>query len=77
MLERRVNITKQPAFKEPTPKTVSIVPTWEGVIPLLVEAAANGSTAEARKEAMGELLRLARTVDQMNAELRAAKEPHR
>lgn len=72
MLDRRVNITKQPAFKEPTPKTVSIVPSWERVIPLLVEAAANGTTAEARRAAMGELLRLARIIDQMNA--KAAKE---
>lgn len=44
-------------------RKVSIVPTWEGVIPLLVEVAANGDTPEARRTAMDELRRLARLVD--------------
>ncbi len=62
---------------EPEPaegaKIVELVPTWEGVIPLLVEAAANGTTTEARKTAMDELRRLARIVDERNAEIRAQK----
>lgn len=74
MFERRVSITTQPAFKEPKPKAVSIVPTWESVIPVLVEAAANGTTAAGRKAAMDELRRLARIVDQMNAEVQEAQQ---
>lgn len=49
---------------------IDVCPTWEAIIPLLVEAAANGTTPKARSEAMGELLRLARVVDQMNAQAR-------
>lgn len=46
---------------------IDMTPTWAALMPALVEAAANGSNAEGRKAAMGELLRLARTVDDMNA----------
>ena len=49
-------------------RTVSIVPTWRGILPLLVEVAANGTTATARRNAMEELYRLADKVDAMNAE---------
>ena len=52
---------------EDLPARVSIVPTWRGILPLLVEAAANGTTASARRTAMEELYRLADTVDAMNA----------
>lgn len=56
------------------PETINIIPSWESILPLLVEAAANGTTSEGRKAAMSELLRLARTVDQMNERIRAEKE---
>jgi hypothetical protein len=55
-------------------ETIEIVVRWEGIIPLLVEVAANGATLEVRKEAMGELRRLARIVDERNAAIRASKE---
>ncbi len=48
-------------------ETIDITPTWEGVLPVLVEVAARGETAEARKAAMAELVRLARIVDNMVA----------
>lgn len=49
------------------PTTIDITPTWEELLPLLVELAANGDTVEARKYAMGELRRLARSVDERQA----------
>jgi len=54
-------------------ETIDITPTWEGLLPLLVEVAANGETAEGRKEAMDELRRMARAVDAMNAKAKAEK----
>lgn len=56
------------------PKTIDITPSWEGILPLLVHVAEHGTTAEGRNAAMDELMRLARTVDQMNAEIRAQGE---
>lgn len=49
-------------------KGIDLTPTWEALIPVLVEVAARGTTPEAQQEAMGELLRLARIVDKMNEE---------
>lgn len=46
----------------------NLAPTWAALIPVLVEVAANGDTTQARNQAMGELLRIATTVDEMNAE---------
>jgi hypothetical protein len=43
--------------------TFDVTPTWRALIPALVEVAANGGNPEARKVAMGELLRLADIVD--------------
>ena len=48
-------------------RTIDITPSWQGLLPLLVEVAANGDTTEGRKSAMDELMRLAKTVDDMNA----------
>jgi hypothetical protein len=47
---------------------IDMTPTWEGLMPALLAAAANGSQA-----AVEELTRLARTVDQMNAKLKGSK----
>lgn len=55
-------------------KDIVITPTWEGLVPLLVEVAANGSTAAGRMQAMNELKRLARIVDEMNEKAKAEKE---
>ena len=74
LMARAVDVPQKTEDKEPPPpapapeepKTVPIVPSWEGIVPLLVEVAANGQTAKGRKEAMDELLRLARIVDQRN-----------
>jgi hypothetical protein len=46
-------------------ETIDITPTWEGILPVLVEVAVNGTSLEGRKEAMNELRRLARIVDAM------------
>ena len=43
--------------------TVPIIQSWESIIPILVEAAANGTTVKGRRAAMSELKRLARMVD--------------
>lgn len=48
-------------------ETLDLTPTWESLIPLLVEVAANGTDAKARNQAMNELKRLARAVDERNA----------
>ena len=54
-------------MKDDNTKTINITPTWAALMPVLVEVAANGSTAAGRKEAMGELMRLAKIVDELNA----------
>lgn len=46
--------------------TIDITPTWQSLVPVLVELSCNGTTAEARSQAMAELMRLARAVDAMN-----------
>jgi hypothetical protein len=43
--------------------TIDITPTWRGIVPALVEVASKGETAEGRKMAMDELLRLADIAD--------------
>jgi len=48
-----------------TKKTIDITPTWEAILPVLVEVAVNGTSPEGRRDAMNELLRLARIVDAM------------
>ena len=63
--------TKLTGFKSPAPQPVRYIdmtPTWEGLMPALIAAAANDSQA-----AIEELMRLARTVDAMNAKIKGAK----
>ena len=50
---------------------VDMTPTWVSLIPLLVETANSGESASGRKAAMSELVRLAETVDKMNAQAKA------
>lgn len=45
---------------------IDLTPTWRALLPALVQVAANGETAEARKQAMDELYRLADIADGMN-----------
>lgn len=47
-------------------KTIDITPTWEGLLPLLIELAHNATTPEARKAAQTELSRMARAADLFN-----------
>tara|TARA_R110000824_G_scaffold195727_2_gene378607 strand:+ start:501 stop:695 length:195 start_codon:yes stop_codon:yes gene_type:complete len=47
---------------------VDLTPTWVALLPLLVETANSGESASGRKAAMSELIRLAETVDKMNAQ---------
>lgn len=53
---------------EPKVQGKHLPPTWEGVLPILVEAAANGTNEEGRRAAWEELRRLCRIVDCMIAE---------
>ena len=48
-------------------RTIDITPTWRVLLPVLVEVAANGTSAEGRKIARDELYKLADAVDAMNA----------
>ena len=49
---------------------IELVPSWEAIIPVLVHVANNGTTVQGRTDAMNELKRLARTVDEQNARIR-------
>jgi hypothetical protein len=59
------------ALRDSQRTTVDITPTWRSLMPALVEVAARGRTAEGRKTAMDELLRLADVVDRMCANAKA------
>ena len=52
-------------------RTIDITPTWQQLLPLLIEVAANGDTLKARQNALNELMRLAKTVDDINIALKA------
>ncbi len=56
-----------------TMETIDLTPTWAGLMPALVEIAANGTTAEGRQQAMAELMRLAKIVDEMNEKAKQTK----
>lgn len=49
-------------------RTIDITPTWRGILPWLVEIAANGESVEGRAAAMAELLKLADIIDKLCAE---------
>ena len=53
-------------------KGIDLTPTWEALVPVLVEVAVRGDTPEAQRAAMDELLKLARAVDRMNARERGS-----
>lgn len=57
-----------------TAETIEITPTWRGIMPLLVELAANADSAEARKNSMDQLLKLADVIDAFNEEARKKKD---
>jgi len=42
---------------------VVCTPTWQGVLPMLIEVAINGDTTEGRKAARDELMRCAKIAD--------------
>lgn len=46
---------------------IDLTPTWAGVLPMLVEVAANGTSLSGRMAAMGELKRLAQITDRQIA----------
>lgn len=47
----------------PEPRYIDMTPTWRGLMPLLIEVAANGDSAGGRKGALDELNRLADMAD--------------
>ena len=51
-------------------QTIDVTPTWEEIMPLLVTVLTNADApAEAKRNVREELLRLARRVDELNAEV--------
>lgn len=44
-------------------ETIDMTPTWQGILPLLLAAVENGTTAETRNNAMTELRRMAQIAD--------------
>ncbi|NIO82542.1 MAG: hypothetical protein GTN53_18290 [Candidatus Aminicenantes bacterium] len=46
-------------------KTINLTPTWEGIMPGLIEVLQNG-TEEGKELAKAELMDLARKVDEIN-----------
>ena len=46
-------------------RTIDITPTWEGLMPVMIELVKQGN-----KVAEDELMKLARSVDQRNAEMK-------
>ena len=50
------------------PQYIDLTPTWSGLMPALISAAANGSQG-----AIDELMKLAATVDRINAAKKQAK----
>lgn len=49
---------------------IDLTPTWEGVLPLLIEIATQGATEKGRAEARAELQRMARIADSVAARKR-------
>jgi hypothetical protein len=45
------------------PESITITPTWAGILPALLAIITNAETVEARKVAEAELLRMARLAD--------------
>lgn len=63
---------------DPTKFTIDLTPTWEGMMPAIIAVLQNGS-AKGQAIAIEELMKLAKSVDAMNATTRAelaAKENH-
>jgi hypothetical protein len=44
-------------------KTIDMTPTWEGILPALIAVIENGTTGEARANALNELRRMAQLAD--------------
>lgn len=53
-------------------ESIDVTPTWTAVLPILVEAAANGETPEGRDAAWTELRRLAAIADETLPRLQEA-----
>src|SRR5579862_5465027 len=51
-------------------ETIDITPEWGGLLPMLVEVAANGETLKSRAEAMANLRSLVEVVDAQNVRAR-------
>lgn len=58
-------------------ETITLTPTWVGLIPALVQVAANAESLNARDNALAELKRCAQTVDDLNERGRFAANPYR
>ncbi len=55
-------------------KSIILQPTWKGIMPLLLEVAINGETAEGRENAKEEILRCAEVADEYIAKEREEQE---
>lgn len=58
-------------------KRINLAPTWKGILPALIELAANGETPEARTKANAELLRLADFADLLPSLFKTLEEKHK
>lgn len=57
-----------------TLKTIDITPTWRGLLPALVEVAANGASTDGRRNALTELGRVCDMADAQIARAKVAKQ---
>ena len=59
-----INKKEQTEMNNEEPRSVDITPTWEGLMPVMIALVKQGN-----KVAEDELMRLARSVDQRNADM--------
>lgn len=60
-----------------TVETIDLTPTWEGILPGLIDMAVNGTSFETRSTAAIELRKMARLADAYVAEKKAERERQR
>jgi hypothetical protein len=61
----RINKKEQTEMNNEELRTIDITPTWEGLMPVMIALVKEGN-----KVAEDELMKLARSVDQRNAEMK-------
>lgn len=54
-----------------TTKTIDLTPTWEGLVPVLLQIAQHATSLTARQDIQAELVKMARAADKWNAHCKA------